>query len=91
MPDLPYQTSREIVFGEIPSYAVRVPLSDIKGVSVLNLRSAIVPQLIRWTSPSRWGKLPEKATAAKLEARGNVKNIPVNSGRAVLGDTSVKR
>jgi len=25
-----------------PSYAVRVPLSDIKGVSVLNLRSAIV-------------------------------------------------
>ena len=60
MPDLPYQTSRELVFGEILSYAVRVPLSDIKGVSVLNLRSAIVPQLIRWTSPSRWGKLPEK-------------------------------
>ena len=26
----------------VPSYAVRVPLSDIKGVSVLNLRSAIV-------------------------------------------------
>ena len=25
-----------------PSYAVRVPLADIKGVSVLNLRSAIV-------------------------------------------------
>ena len=25
-----------------PSYAVRIPLSDIKGVSVLNLRSAIV-------------------------------------------------
>jgi hypothetical protein len=26
----------------VPSYAVRIPLSDIKGVSVLNLRSAIV-------------------------------------------------